>query len=58
MAGDRRRDTVSAIAARWGFMHTGRFAILYRQTYGRSPHVTLWSGQLEDRLRAGAPQPA
>jgi AraC-like DNA-binding protein len=35
---NRRQDTVTAIAARWGFMHTGRFAVFYRQTYGHSPH--------------------
>jgi AraC-like DNA-binding protein len=40
-AADRAHDTVTAIAARWGFMHTGRFAVLYRQTYGHSPHTTL-----------------
>jgi len=39
--GVRPHDTVAAIAARWGFMHTGRFAALYRATYGRSPHTTL-----------------
>src|ERR1700720_1487345 len=33
--------TVSEIAQRWGFAHTGRFAVLYRQTYGQSPHATL-----------------
>jgi transcriptional regulator GlxA family with amidase domain len=38
---NRRQDTVTAIAARWGFMHTGRFAVVYRQTYGHSPHTTL-----------------
>ncbi|WP_156763149.1 AraC family transcriptional regulator, partial [Mycobacterium sp. E787] len=32
---------VTQIAARWGFAHTGRFAVLYRQTYGQSPHATL-----------------
>jgi AraC-like DNA-binding protein len=36
-----RQDTVTAIAARWGFMHTGRFAVFYRQTYGHSPRTTL-----------------
>jgi AraC-like DNA-binding protein len=41
VAGDRMRDTVTTIAARWGFMHTGRFAVLYRQAYGQSPHNTL-----------------
>lgn len=39
--GDRMVDTVTDIAARWGFAHAGRFAVLYRQTYGQSPHATL-----------------
>ncbi|OBF10798.1 AraC family transcriptional regulator [Mycobacterium sp. 852002-10029_SCH5224772] len=34
-------STVTEIAQRWGFAHTGRFAVLYRQTYGQSPHATL-----------------
>jgi AraC-like DNA-binding protein len=34
-------DTVSAIAARWGFSHPGRFAIQYAQTFGGSPSETL-----------------
>lgn len=34
-------ERVWAIAARWGFMHTGLFAVFYRQTYGHSPHTTL-----------------
>ncbi|MGH3773540.1 MAG: helix-turn-helix transcriptional regulator [Pseudonocardiaceae bacterium] len=34
-------DTVSAIAARWGFPHAGRFSKTYRDTYGHSPHQTL-----------------
>lgn len=29
--------TVTTIAARWGFAHPGRFATLYRRTYGRPP---------------------
>lgn len=41
LAADRNSDTVTEIAARWGFAHTGRFAVLYRQTYGQSPHTTL-----------------
>ncbi|MCV7421275.1 helix-turn-helix transcriptional regulator [Mycobacterium yunnanensis] len=41
--GDRSTITVTAAAARWGFAHTGRFAVLYRETYGQSPHVTLRS---------------
>jgi AraC-like DNA-binding protein len=43
LAADRRHDTVTAIASRWGFMHTSRFAVFYRQTYGRNPHITLRS---------------
>jgi transcriptional regulator GlxA family with amidase domain len=41
VTGDRWTTTVTAAAARWGFAHTGRFAVLYRETYGQSPHVTL-----------------
>lgn len=41
VAGDRVSTTVTATAARWGFAHVGRFAVLYRETYGQSPHVTL-----------------
>ena len=33
--------TVSAIAARWGFAKTGRFAEQYRAAYGRLPSQTL-----------------
>ncbi|NJP97552.1 AraC family transcriptional regulator [Nonomuraea sp. FMUSA5-5] len=33
--------TVSAIAARWGFYHLGRFSAFYRRVYGRSPRDTL-----------------
>lgn len=40
-AAHRGATTVSEVARRWGFSHTGRFAVLYRQTYGVSPHVTL-----------------
>jgi AraC-like DNA-binding protein len=41
VAGDRSGTTVTEIAQRWGFAHAGRFAVLYRQTYGQSPHTTL-----------------
>jgi AraC-like DNA-binding protein len=41
LAADRSNTTVTEIAQRWGFAHTGRFAVLYRQTYGRSPHAAL-----------------
>jgi AraC-like DNA-binding protein len=39
--GERSNTTVTEIAQRWGFTHRGRFAVLYRQTYGQSPHTTL-----------------
>lgn len=41
IAGAPSHSTVSEIARRWGFAHTGRFAVLYRQTYGQSPQATL-----------------
>jgi AraC-like DNA-binding protein len=41
LAGDRSSTTVTDIAQRWGFAHTGRFAVLYRQAYSQSPHTTL-----------------
>ncbi|KAB7753550.1 AraC family transcriptional regulator [Mycolicibacterium phlei] len=40
-AADRANTTVTAIAARWGFAHTGRFAVMYREVYGCSPQDTL-----------------
>ena len=40
---DPTRDTVAAIAARWGFGNAGRFAVRYRDRYGRSPSTTLRS---------------
>lgn len=33
--------TVTEIAMRWGFTHTGRFAMAYRRKYGESPSQTL-----------------
>ncbi|MEW5809741.1 MAG: AraC family transcriptional regulator [Actinomycetota bacterium] len=36
--------TVTTIAARWGFLHLGRFASEYRQHFGESPSETLRSG--------------
>lgn len=41
IAGDRTATTVAAVAVRWHFAHTGRFAVLYRDAYGESPHETL-----------------
>lgn len=41
LVADRSTTTVSATANRWGFGHTGRFAVVYRDAYGESPHETL-----------------
>ncbi|WP_237159349.1 helix-turn-helix transcriptional regulator [Mycolicibacterium rhodesiae] len=41
LAADPAHDTVSAIATRWGFAHTGRFSQVYRAEFGESPSVTL-----------------
>jgi len=35
------RNTVEAIAARWGFINPGRFAAAYRARYGQNPALTL-----------------
>jgi AraC-like DNA-binding protein len=36
-----RGDTVEAVARRWGFANPGRFAVRYREAFGRSPSETL-----------------
>ncbi|GHE93894.1 hypothetical protein GCM10018785_69510 [Streptomyces longispororuber] len=41
VAADPRHTTVTAVAARWGFHHPGRFAAQYRAAYRRHPHQTL-----------------
>ncbi|QLL07177.1 helix-turn-helix transcriptional regulator [Mycobacterium vicinigordonae] len=41
LGSDRATTTVGEIAQRWGFRHAGRFAALYRRSYGQSPHSTL-----------------
>lgn len=41
LAADPTHETVTRIAARWGFGHSGRFAMMYREAYGRSPQATL-----------------
>lgn len=35
-----RRDSVSAIATRYGFWHLGRFSRYYRETFGEAPSQT------------------
>ncbi|MFG2977490.1 helix-turn-helix transcriptional regulator [Streptomyces sp. NPDC048331] len=41
VAADPTRDTVTAVAHRWGFHHQGRFAAAYHRTYGVLPRHTL-----------------
>ncbi len=36
-------DTVAAVALRWGFAHSGRFAAAYRTRFGTSPSAALRS---------------
>jgi AraC-like DNA-binding protein len=33
--------TVTEVALRFGFAHTGRFAAAYRRRYGQAPSATL-----------------
>jgi AraC-like DNA-binding protein len=40
-AADPVTDTVTAIAARWGWAHPGRFSVVYKSIYGQSPSSTL-----------------
>ena len=40
-AADPERDTVPAIAARWGFPDAHRFATEYQQAYRRPPGAVL-----------------
>jgi AraC-like DNA-binding protein len=39
--GEAPHVTVSAVAARWGFIHLGRFSLAYKRRYGESPSQTL-----------------
>ncbi|MFF4011718.1 AraC family transcriptional regulator [Streptomyces sp. NPDC001717] len=41
VAADPSRETVTAIAHRWGFHHHGRFSEAYRAAYGVPPRRTL-----------------
>ncbi|ADT96834.1 helix-turn-helix transcriptional regulator [Mycolicibacterium gilvum] len=38
---DPATTTIQMVASRWGFGHTGRFASMYRDAYGRNPSDTL-----------------
>ena len=41
LTADPERDTVTAVAYRWGFASSSRFAAYYRTAYGVSPSSTL-----------------
>jgi AraC-like DNA-binding protein len=41
LAADPARDTVTAIAYRWGFASPSRFAVYYRTAYGILPSHAL-----------------
>jgi AraC-like DNA-binding protein len=41
LAADPHTDTVTEVAARWGFLHLGRFAAAYRERYGLLPSQAL-----------------
>ncbi|WP_328807700.1 AraC family transcriptional regulator [Nonomuraea antri] len=41
---DPARATVTTVAARWGFLHQGRFAAMYRERFGQQPSETLRRG--------------
>lgn len=41
VAADPAQETVTAVAARWGYAQPSRFAADYRAAYGHHPHQTL-----------------
>lgn len=41
MAADPSAITVTDVAVRWGFLHLGRFSVMYRARFGESPSQTL-----------------
>jgi AraC-like DNA-binding protein len=43
VANPGRGDSVTSIAARWGFYSPSRFAAQYRKAYGVTPRHTLHS---------------
>jgi AraC-like DNA-binding protein len=42
-AADPARETITAVAYRWGFSSASRFSALYRRVYGVAPKYTLYS---------------
>jgi AraC-like DNA-binding protein len=45
LAADPSEVTVGSVAARWAFLHPGRFAVAYKRRFGTSPSTTLRSGR-------------
>lgn len=41
MRADSTRTTVTAVALRWGFLHLGRFSVMYHRRFGETPSQTL-----------------
>ena len=41
LAAEPGGTTVTEIAVRWGFLHAGRFSVLYRERFGEKPSTTL-----------------
>lgn len=52
-AGPDSNVSVAGVAARWGFLHPGRFAALYRAAYGVNPAQTLNGGHAPTDQRQG-----
>ena len=44
-------ESVTAVAASWGFVHLGRFSIEYRRRFGESPSETLRRNRPYRKLR-------
>lgn len=49
VAADSRSTSVARVAMRWGFGHSGRFAVRYRECFGESPSATLHRSPAVDR---------
>ncbi len=41
LAAEPGRVTVTEVATRWGFLHAGRFSVLYRERFGEKPSTSL-----------------
>jgi transcriptional regulator GlxA family with amidase domain len=52
LRGDPRRETVFAVARRWGFTNRSRFSAEYRAAYGEAPGTTLRRPYAEESAAA------